>query len=82
MDGKENKMETERRSSTTVVTWSEDGSALTIKADSEFSRQGEVMKMKSEEIWTLEEDGKILKIKSSMTTPRGDRAVTLVYDKK
>lgn len=82
MDGKENKMETERRSSTTVVTWSEDGSVLTIKADSEFSRQGEVMKMNSEQIWTLEEDGKILKIQSSMSTPRGDRAVILVYDKK
>jgi len=82
MDGKENKMENERRSSTTIVTWSEDGSVLTIKADSEFSRQGEVMKIQSEEIWTLEEDGKILKIQSSMSTPRGDRAVTLVYDKK
>jgi hypothetical protein len=82
MDGKENKMESERRNSITFVTWSEDGSALTIKADSEFSRQGEVMKIKSEEIWTLEGDGKILKIQSSMSSPRGDRAVTLVYDKK
>ena len=82
MDGKENKVEAENRSSTSVVTWSDDESAMTIKADSEFSRQGEVMKMKSEEIWTLEGDGKILKIQSSMSSPRGDRAVTLVYDKK
>ena len=82
MEGKENKMETERRSSISVVTWSEDGSALTIKADSEFSRQGEVMKRQTGENRGLEEDGKILKIQSSMSTPRGDRAVTLVYDKK
>ena len=79
MDGKENINETENRSSTSVATWSGDKSTLTIKSNMEFTRQGETFEMKNTQIWTLEEDGKILKIQSDSSSSRGDRSVTLVY---
>jgi hypothetical protein len=45
-------------------------------------RQGETFEMNSTEVWTLAEDGKILKIQSDISSPRGDRSATLVYNKK
>ena len=82
MDGKENVNEGERGTSNSVVTWSEDGTTLTIKSAREFNRNGETFEMNSTEVWTLTEDGKILKIQSDMSSSRGERSVSLVYDKK
>ncbi len=81
MDGKENINESERGSSTSVVTWSDDGTTLTIKATREFNRQGETFEMNSTEVWTLAGDGKTLKIQSDISSPRGERSVTLIYEK-
>ena len=82
LDGKENINEGERGTSNSVLTWSEDGSTLTIKSKREFNRQGETFEMNSTEVWTLAEDGKILKIQSEMSSSRGERSVTLIYEKK
>ena len=82
LDGKENMNKSENRNSTSTATWSDDGKTLTIKTDTEFNRQGETFKMKSTETWTLGEDGKSLKIQSESSSPRGERSVTLIYDKK
>ena len=82
MDGKENVNESENRSSTTIVTWSEDAKSLTLTSDLVMSREGETFKVKRTEIWTMSEDKKILTIKSTSSSSRGDRSVTLVYDKK
>ena len=82
MDGKENINKTENRSSTSFATWSDDGTTLTIKSKREFNRQGETFEMNSTEIWTLDEDGKVLKIQSDTSSSRGERSVTLVYDKE
>jgi hypothetical protein len=82
LDGKENINEGERGSSTSVLTWSEDGNSLTIKSKREFNRQGETFEMNSTEVWTLAEDGTVLKIQSDISSSRGERSVTLVYDKK
>ena len=82
MDGKENISESERGSSTSALTWSDDGTALTIKSKREFNRQGETFEMNSTEVWTLAEDGKILKIQSDISSSRGERSVSLVYEKK
>jgi len=81
-DGKENIIKNENRSTVLVATWSDDGSTLTIKSQREFSRQGETFQMKSTETWTLGENGKILKIESDTSSQRGERSVTLVYDKE
>ncbi len=82
MDGKENINENERGSSTSVVTWSDDETTLTIKATREFNRQGEIFEMNSTEVWTLAGDGKILSIQSDISSSRGERSATLVYEKK
>lgn len=80
MDGKESINEGENRKSTSTVTWSDDGSTMTIKSIREFSRQGETFEMNSTEVWTLAEDGKILKIQSDTSSARGERSVTLFYE--
>ena len=82
LDGKENINKRENRSSTSTATWSDDGKTLTIKTDTEFNRQGETFKMKSTETWALGEDGKTLIIRSESSSRRGERSVTLVYDRK
>lgn len=82
LDGKENINKGENRSSTSIVTWSDDGTTLTIKSAREFSRQGETFEMNSTEVWTLAEDGKILNIQSDTSSSRGERSVILVYEKK
>ena len=82
LDGKENISESERGSSASVLTWSDDGTALTIKSKREFNRQGETFEMNSTEVWKLAEDGKILKIQSDISSSRGERSVSLVYEKK
>ena len=82
MDGKENINEGERGSSSSVLTWSDDGTTLTIKSKREFSREGETFEMNSTEVWAMSDDGKILKIQSDISSPRGERSGTLVYDKK
>ncbi len=82
MDGKDNINEGERGTSNTVVTWADDETTLTIKSKREFSRDGEIFEMNSIEVWTLTEGGDILKIQSDISSPRGERSATLVYDKK
>jgi hypothetical protein len=82
MDGKENISENERGSSSSVVSWSGDGTNLIITSKREFNRDGQTFEMNSKEVWTLSEDGKILKIQSDTSSPRGERSVSLVYDKK
>ncbi len=57
LDGKESINKGENRTSTSTATWSKDGKTLTILTNTEINREGETIKMKSTEIWTLEEDG-------------------------
>jgi hypothetical protein len=82
LDGKENVTETENRRTTSVANWSADKSALTIKSNIEFSRQGETMETTRTETLTLGEGGKGLNIQSDSSSSRGDRSVSLVYDKE
>ena len=79
-DGKENVTTGENRSTKSVATWSDDKSTLTIKSEAEFNRQGQTFSMKSTEVWTLDESGKVLTIQSKSISQRGERSVTLVYD--
>ena len=81
MDGKDNVVSGDNRNSVTTVTWSGDGSTLTIKSKREFNRQGETFEMNTTETWTLSGDGKTLTIKSDSSSGMGDRSATLVYDK-
>ena len=81
-DGTENLTENQRGTTKTVATWAADGKSLTFAATSEFERQGETMTMERTEVWTIDDTGKVLTIKSTSNSPNGEVTVTLVYDKQ
>lgn len=82
LDGKESITETENRKTTSTATWSDDKTTLTIKSTIEMSRQGETMEINRTQVLTLGEDDKVLNIQSDSSSSRGERSVTLVYDKE
>lgn len=81
LDGKESINSTGRGESKSVATWSADGKTLKIVTSRTFDMGGESRTMTSTEEWTLT-DGTTLAVKTTMTTPAGDRVTTMVYNKK
>jgi len=81
LDGKESVNTSPRGDSKSVASWSADGKTLTISTSRTFNMNGETRTMQSVEIWTMT-DPKTVNIQSTMTTPNGERKLTLVYDKK
>ena len=65
-----------------TASWSKDGKTLTITSVLEMNRDGQSFQMNSTEIWTLMEDGKVLKIDQTRVTPRGERKSVLQYNKE
>jgi Tol biopolymer transport system component len=81
LDGKVSVNTTRRGESKSTATWSADGKSLTIVSTRTFERDGQVMEMKSNEVWTLTSPT-ALSIVNTMNTPNGERKTTMVYDKK
>jgi hypothetical protein len=81
LDGKESANTTPRGNSKSVASWSADGKTLTLNTTRTVERNGETREMKSTELWSLT-DAKTLSVKSTSTTPGGERKNSLVYDKK
>lgn len=81
LDGKESVNTTGMGESKSVATWSSDGKTLTIVTNRTFERDGQSTTMKTTEEWSLT-DPTILSVKSTRTSPNGDRVTTAVYDKK
>jgi len=81
LDGKECVNTSQRGDSKSVASWSADGKTLTISSVRTFNMNGESRTMKSVDVWTLT-DPKTITIKSTSSTPNGDRNMTTVYDKK
>ena len=83
LDGKECKnMGSRDRETFSVVNWTEDKKGLSIKSTRSVERQGETFEIKTDEGWSLSEDGKTLTIDYTSTSPRGERKATFVYDKQ
>jgi hypothetical protein len=62
-----------------------DGDSKTVKINSvvKFNRGGQTTEMKSSEVWSLQEDGKVLKIVQTSTGSRGgENTVSLVFEKQ
>lgn len=66
----------------TTVKWSEDGDKLIISSKVTFSRGDRSFEMVTNEVWNLQERRKVLLIEQSSTSFRGERKVTMVYDKR
>jgi Tol biopolymer transport system component len=81
LDGKESLNTSQRGDSKSVANWSADGKTLTISTSWTFNMNGETRTMQSVEVWTMT-DPKTINIQSTMTTPNGERKLTMVYDKK
>ncbi len=81
LDGKESVNSTGRGESKSTATWSADGKTLKITTSRTFDMGGESMTMNSTEEWTLT-DARTLSIKTTMSTPGGERTTKMVYDKE
>ncbi|HYK88239.1 MAG TPA: hypothetical protein VE398_05690 [Acidobacteriota bacterium] len=81
LDGKENKNSTGRGE--TISKSRVEGDKLLIEGVRKMTRQsGETMEMKFSEEYSLSADGKVLTVKSTATTPQGERTSKQVYNKK
>ncbi|MCU0462080.1 MAG: hypothetical protein MUF36_08720 [Bacteroidales bacterium] len=81
LDGKESVNTTQRGDSKSVASWTADGKVLTIVTTRTFERDGQSTTIKTTEEWSLT-DANTLSIKSTRTSPNGDRVTTAVYNKK
>jgi hypothetical protein len=64
-----------------TVSWSSDGSAMTIKSTITGDRNGQAFEIKITEVWKLTDD-KTLTIDNTSESARGTTNQTYVYDKK
>lgn len=80
LDGNKTEADTDFGHRTTIATWSEDGKVLTINSTVLMNWDGQEMEMKIKEVWSLENDGAVLKLQSTFPTPEGDREVTVFYN--
>src|SRR4030042_3245303 len=63
-----------------IVTWSDKKSSLTITSDQVFNWEGTEMKINTVEVYSLEDGGKSMVIKETASTEYGDMVVSFVYD--
>jgi hypothetical protein len=82
LDGKETNNTTDFGDRKMTATWSDDKKVLTIKSVLEMNRNGQSFQMNSTEIWTLMEEGKVLKVDQTRMSPRGERKSVLYYNKE
>ena len=80
LDGEAKLTETERGSTKSTASWSEDGKTLTINSYRKMTREGQTFEITTLETWELSDDGSALTIKSSISSPRGERSIVLVYN--
>jgi hypothetical protein len=82
LDGKEFKSVLFDSPRVTTVNWSAGGDALTMESRVTFNRGGQTSEMLTKEMWTLRERGRILSIQQSSKSFRGERNITLIFDKQ
>ncbi len=81
LDGQEVKTEFRNMPRVTTAKISPDGNGVYIESKSTFTRGEEKIEMISKETWTLLENGTVLSIKQTSSSPRGDRSSTLIFEK-
>ncbi len=82
LDGNKTEADTDFGHRTTIATWSEDGQILTINSTVLMNWDGQEMEMKIKEVWNLESDGAVLKLKSVFPSmDGGEMETTMFYNK-
>ena len=82
LDGKECKNTVGERQKSSVAAWSEDGKSITITSKMTFERDGNTREIDTVEIIKLADDGNSLFIDTTSKSSRGERKLTVVYDKE
>ncbi|RPH90979.1 MAG: hypothetical protein EHM72_18425 [Calditrichaeota bacterium] len=80
LDGSETKSEFMNNPRIMTANWSDNGDTLTIFSQTTFNRGGRSMEMKVSEKWNVK--GPLLVIRQNSTTFRGERQITLRFDKE
>lgn len=76
IDGKEKTVETPMGPIQVTPVWKGDNLEITVKREIQGNQ------IKSVETWSLSEDGKVLTVKTDISTPQGDIALKFVMDKQ
>ena len=82
LDGKETVNSSDFGDRKMTASFAADGKSLTIKSAMEMERNGETFQINTTEIWTLNEDGTVLKIDQTRLSSRGERQSVLYYNKE
>jgi mannan endo-1,4-beta-mannosidase len=82
LDGKEIRSEFFNSPRVTTMKWSADGDALIVESRVTFSRGGQTSEMVTKETWSVRERGRILSIQQSSSSFRGERKITLIFEKQ
>lgn len=72
--------ETPVKETTAKVTW--EGALIVFKTSRTVNMQGEKVEIKSEEKWSLSEDGKTLTVDAKLSAPMGEFEMKRVLDKQ
>jgi len=76
IDGKEKTVETPMGPMQVTPVWKGDNLEITVKREIQGNQ------IKSVETWSLSEDGKVLTVKTDISTPQGDFSLKFVMDKQ
>jgi mannan endo-1,4-beta-mannosidase len=82
LDGKEIRSEFFNSPRVTTMKWSADGDALIVESRVTFNRGGQTSEMVTKETWSVRERGRILSIQQSSNSFRGERKITLIFEKQ
>jgi mannan endo-1,4-beta-mannosidase len=82
LNGEESKQGPLNSPRVTTASLSANADTLIIKSKVTFGNGGQAMQTASSETWHLQNRGKELFITQSSVSPRGERKITMVYDKK
>lgn len=66
----------------TTANWSENKDTIVVVSTTKFSRDERTFEMKSTEKWSLKKRGTELSIEQTSTSFRGERTVTMIYEKQ
>ncbi len=65
-----------------TLAWSEDGNSFTVTSQIALERNGQSFEMSTVQVWSLGAEGKVLTVKTNLTTPQGQIQTRAAYDKK
>jgi mannan endo-1,4-beta-mannosidase len=82
LDGKAVKSEFLNSPRVTTYQWAPGGGALLVESKTTVNRGGQPSEMVTSETWTVREGGRVLSIQQASSSARGQRNLTLVYERQ